>query len=109
MSIDHLDPKALPGARDDATPSVRRIRVTRRLGSRRILIDVEVPGRGGPARVEVLRHGESIGVRDWRRLEPGHHLLRVRLARGVLAGPALVLTTVDARTTPPERIFVPAR
>ena len=106
MSIDHLDPRALPGARDDArTPSVRRIHVVRRLGSRRIVVDVEVPGRGGPTRVEVLRHGEVLAPRSWTGLEPGRPRLRLRVPRRVIAGPAL-LYVEDAV---PERVFVPAR
>lgn len=104
MSIEHLDPRAVPGTHTGA-PSVRRVRVVRHLGRRRIVLDAELPGRGGPLRVEVLRHGELLVERTWAWIGPGHQVLRIAVPRSVRAGSAVVRLDTAA----PARVFVPAR
>lgn len=106
----HRRPPASSPAQEPVHTPVRRIRVRRRLGHRAVLAEVDVPGRGGAVRVVVLRHGEVLAERTWDGVAAGRRVLRVRLPRRVLAGPAVVAVDLPAPAEPlVHRLFLPTR
>lgn len=106
----HRRPPASSPAQEPVHTPVRRIRVRRRLGHRAVVVEVDVPGRGGVVRVVVLRHGEVLAEHAWDGVPAGRRVLRVRLPRAVLAGPAVVAVDLPTPREPVlARLFVPAR
>jgi hypothetical protein len=98
--------------RPPAVPVPLRVEVVRRVGRR--LVQVQVPaGEVVLVALGLERHGDLVAARETRRPVRGRRLVRLRVPRWVLAGPAEVEVTLrdpsGGSRTERVRVHVPAR